>query len=402
MKKIVGLTCAALIGLSGCGADNGTVGTDEPVTLEVMGWSFGTEDTAATNIDRQVVAAYEEANPNVTIELIAPPEGEDYNEYLNSLVASGETPDVFMYSSHATPVTQGWAMDVSDIVKGNDVYNQMIPALTAGGEVNGKVYGIPTLMSNTGIYQNLDILEKNNITPLEPGYTMDELVTNIKATTDDSTKGFDAFMNIIDWYPATLDSNLQWFNFDGETYDFNNEAFVEAVNLTNEICAGEYSIDCAGDDFALEGDWAVSSGQVAYFQSQTNWDVDAGTGQNFDYIGLPEGYNVLIPDYMYVSATTEYPEQAVDFITYFGAESYQQRADFALANDGFLTPPILDNDDYAKVYTDFVTEAGYPQMATDYENAKNDNKTLLEATKVVPSYTDVRYNALTGITNEET
>lgn len=402
MKKLFSLIAVAILALTGCGSDNGTVGTDEPVTLSVMGWSFGTEDAADTNISRQVVAAYEEANPNVTIEIIAPPEGEDYNEYLNSLVASGDVPDVFMYSSHATPVTQGWAMDVSDIVKGNETYKNIVPALTEGGEVNGKVYGIPTNMSSTGIYQNLDILEEKNITPLEPGYTMDDLVANIEAATDDSTKGFDAFSTIVDWYPAMIDSNLQWFNFDGETYDFNNEAFVQAVDLANEICAGEYSMECPGDDFVIDGDWAVSSGQVAYFQTQTNWDVANDTGQNFQYIGMPEGNTVLIPDYMYVSSETEFPEQAVDFITYYGANSYQQRADFVAENGGFLTPPILNNDEYKDTYFSFVEGAGYPELEPEYENSVSDSGVIVEALKVIPSYSDARYNTLTGITNEET
>lgn len=402
MKKLFSLMFAAIIVLTGCGSDSGTVGTDEPVTLKVMGWSFGTEDAADTNVNRQVIKSYEEANPNVTIEVIAPPEGEDYNDYLNSLVASGDTPDVFMYSSHATPVIQGWAMDVSDYVKKNDTYKDMVPALTEGGEVDGKVYGIPTNMSSTGIFQNLDILEAKNITPLEPGYTMDELIANIEASTDDSVKGFDAFSTVIDWYPAMIDSNLMWFNYDGESYDFNNEAFVQAVNLSKEICDGEYSIECAADGFVKEGEWAVSAGQVAYFQTQTNWNVANDTGQNFDYIGMPEGYSVLIPDYMYVSSETEYPEQAVDFITYYGAESYDQRAEFATDNASFLTPPIMDNADFAATYTDYVEGIGYPQMATDYQNAINDENVIVEALKVVPSYSDARYNTLTGITNEET
>ncbi len=402
MKKLLSLMFAAIIVLTGCGSDSSTVGTDEPVTLKVMGWSFGTEDAADTNVNRQVIKAYEEENPNVTIEVIAPPEGEDYNDYLNSLVASGDIPDVFMYSSHATPVTQGWAMDVTDIVKNDDTYATMVPALADGGQVNGKVYGIPTNMSSTGIFQNLDILESKNITPLEPGYTIDELVTNIEAATDDSIKGFDAFSTIVDWYPAMIDSNLMWFNYDGENYDFNNEAFVQAVGLANEICKGEYSTECAGDDFVIDGDWAVSSGQVAYFQTQTNWNVANDTGQDFDYIGMPEGYSVLIPDYMYVSSETEYPEQAVDFITYYGAESYDQRAQFALDNGSFLTPPVVDNDEFAQTYTDYVNDIGYPQMATDYENAISDKNVIVEALKVIPSYSEVRYNTLTGITNEET
>lgn len=400
MKKLVICLGMFIVILSGCSSTS-TELSDEPVTLTVMGWGFGSEDDTE-NINRQIVDAYMSENPNVTIEIISPEEGEDYNELLNSLVAAGETPDLFLYAGNTTPVTQGWALDVTSYLEGNETYESIIPVLSEGGVVGDSTYGIPTAMNFSGIYQNNDLIEQQNQTPLEFGYTMDQLLTNIAGTTSETTKGFDMASLLIDWYPAIIDENIEWYNFDGEKFNYSNEAFTETIGIVNDLCAKEYTTECAGDDFVVNGDWAVASGQVAYFQTLTNWDVAEGTGQNFEYIGLPEGNTILIPDYIYASATTSNPEWAVDFALYYGAESYQMMTDYSIANNMYLTPPITNNAEYGQIYKDYVTESGQANLATAYDNAVSGNSIIMEPVKTEIGYNEARYESSTGLVNEET
>ncbi len=403
MRKIISILAIAVLALTGCGSSAVALDENEQVTLTVMGWGFGEEGTeeADNNINRMVVDAYESLHPNVTIEIVQPAAGEDYNALVMNMAAGGNLPDVFLYAGHQDPVANQWAMDVSDYVKGNDLYDSIHETLRESGKINDAVYGIPVTMNFGGIKINKTMFEDLNITPLSWGFSMDDYMQAVRDLTTDTTKGTNITDNLLDWYPASIDSSLEWYNFNGTEYDYSNEAFKEALDLENQIYSEKLNEASAEEGFFPEGSWPIGDGYIGSVYDFTWWDMkDVPSGDEWEFIGLPGGNVTMVPDYMYVSSTTEHPEWATDFALYYGAGSYEQRYNDAIEHELTVPVPLTSNESDRELYD---TSYSYSEgMINALSTVIDEDKGLVEAFKVTPGYPKSRFTADTGIVNEET
>ncbi len=403
MRKLISLLTIGLLALTGCGASPVELDETEEVTLTVMGWGFGEEGTeeAETNINRLVIDSYEELHPNVTIEVINPAAGEDYNATVMNMAASSDLPDVFLYAGHQDPVVNQWAMDVSDYVKGNETYDSIHESIKEAGKVGDSIYGLPVSMHFGGIKVNTTLFEKLNLEPLTWGFSMEDYMTAIEALSTDTTKGTNISGNISDWYPATQDSSIEWFNFNGSEYDYENEAFLQALAYDQQIFNDKLNEQSAEEGFFPEGSWPIGDGYVGTVYDFTWWDMkDVPSGDNWEFIGLPGGDVTVVPDYMYVSSTTEYPEWATDFAIYYGAGSYEQRYNDAKEHDLTIPLPLTSSTSDRELY-----DAAYADsegMLNAMKAVVDEDKGIVEAFKVTPGYPNSRFNADTGIINDET
>lgn len=84
------------------------------VTLRYANWNLGTEEE--NNLQRQLVAAYVEAHPDVTIEFVDMSGDGRWDEKLTNLTARGELPDVWMADNAPYYVKSGWAADLTELV----------------------------------------------------------------------------------------------------------------------------------------------------------------------------------------------------------------------------------------------------------------------------------------------
>src|SRR5690606_31670862 len=91
MRKVHVLTLVVLAALVLSGA--GAALARQETSLTLMGWSSSqAEDEALA----QQIAAFEEANPGITVEVNLVP---DYDTTLQTTIASGDPPDVFYIDS---------------------------------------------------------------------------------------------------------------------------------------------------------------------------------------------------------------------------------------------------------------------------------------------------------------
>ena len=183
-RKILAASAIAVAGtlaLGGCAAGGGGgQNADGSVTLTF--WHNSTtgdgkkywEDTAA---------AFEEANPGVTIEIQAV-QNEEMDGKLQTALNSGDAPDVFMARGGgklADIVEAGQAMDLTDKIS-DDVKSALGGSLGAF-EVDGKNYGMPVAVLPSGIFTSQDLLTAAGVT--EAPATIDDLVAadeKIRAT----------------------------------------------------------------------------------------------------------------------------------------------------------------------------------------------------------------------------
>lgn len=175
---------AALTGtlvLAGCtGADPGTSGPqfdpDEEITLEMAWW--GDDNRAA--LFAEVIAAFEDEYPNVTVTQTPVGSPDDlFNRLATDFGGGGETaPDLFALGG-AKPQEYGSAgalYDLSQVEQYAHVADYPEFSLTSA-TVDGVVYGLPTGGNATAAFVNLDILAQAGITPPTDGWTWDDLVS---------------------------------------------------------------------------------------------------------------------------------------------------------------------------------------------------------------------------------
>lgn len=164
---------AGALALSGCAGGSGdSSGGGGDVTLTF--WHNSTtgpgkaywEDTAA---------AFEEANPGVTVE-IQSIQNEEMDGKLQTALNSGDAPDIFMARGGgklADIVKAGQVMDLTDGI--TDASKQALGGVLSAFEIDGKNYGMPTSVLPSGIFYAGDLFEAAGITT--PPATIDELET---------------------------------------------------------------------------------------------------------------------------------------------------------------------------------------------------------------------------------
>ncbi|MFF0909373.1 extracellular solute-binding protein [Microbacterium enclense] len=169
-KTLAGAALAAVgvLALGGCAGTGGDSGDGSTLTL----WHNSTtgdgkkywEDTAA---------AFEAANPGVTIEIQAI-QNEEMDGKLQTALNSGDAPDIFMARGGgklADIVEAGQAMDLTDKI--SDEASSALGSSLGAFEVDGKNYGMPVAVLPSGIFYSQDLLTAAGVTA--PPTSIEEL-----------------------------------------------------------------------------------------------------------------------------------------------------------------------------------------------------------------------------------
>ncbi|MDQ1085144.1 MULTISPECIES: extracellular solute-binding protein [Microbacterium] len=156
------LAVAGTLALAGCaGGGGGGQNADGSVTLTL--WHNSTtgdgkqywEDTAA---------AFEEANPGVTIE-IQSLQNEEMDGKLQTALNAGDAPDLFMARGGgklADIVEAGQAMDLTDKI--SPEAKTALGTSLGAFEVDGRNYGMPVAVLPSGIFTSQDLLTAAGVT----------------------------------------------------------------------------------------------------------------------------------------------------------------------------------------------------------------------------------------------
>ncbi|MBA8817274.1 ABC-type glycerol-3-phosphate transport system substrate-binding protein [Microbacterium halimionae] len=174
MRHILTGSAALAIGalaLSGCSGDSGGGDSGGDVSLSV--WQNSTTGDGVAYWE-DAAAAFEEANPGVTVE-IQSIQNEDMDGKLQTALNSGDAPDVFMARGGgklADVVKAGQVMDLTDKIS-SDAASAMSSSLSAF-TYDGKLYGMPLSVLPEGLFYSQDLFDQAGVSGT-PG-TIDELI----------------------------------------------------------------------------------------------------------------------------------------------------------------------------------------------------------------------------------
>src|SRR5690606_17872251 len=143
------------------------------------------------NIERQMLQAFQDMNPDIRIEIIPRPVviGEDGSEsdvswfdFFTAKAYVNELPDVFQVADITTWVTKGWLDDVSDLVE-NDPDFALVPEdIAHDAKFDEFLFALPQAMYYYGYFINRTVYQ--NITghkDIEYGISFEDLLEAAKA-----------------------------------------------------------------------------------------------------------------------------------------------------------------------------------------------------------------------------
>lgn len=164
MKKVL-LFCGlavALFGISGCGGSSDSKTEDGNVKL-VMWHTFSDVETKI--FDKDVVDKYQKDHPNVKIESVRMPAGDEYNQQLVQAISGNSAPDLARVEVTAVPkYAKLGALEKLDGYDGFDkIKEEMHEAPLSTNKYKDGYYGLP-LDTNTRIaIFNNSLLEKAGV-----------------------------------------------------------------------------------------------------------------------------------------------------------------------------------------------------------------------------------------------
>ncbi len=370
-----------------------------PVTIRYANWNVGTEEE--NNIQRQLVAAYVEAHPNVTVEYVDMSAEGGWDAVLTAYAAKGQLPDVFMANNVPLYAQNGWLADLSSYVADDADYQDVPEVLKNAFSYSGKTLGLPAAQFVMGYFVNRDLYAAANLDAPEYGVAVEDFeaaaaeLTNV----DKGILGLDEMEPVIGWYPSTQDANLKWFSFDGAHMNYNSAAFKAAIAKAGEL--RPYTWQGLSEDqkknFKSAGPWEAFLNQEVAVRWDGGWvlpDYVSKATFDWDFIGIPGGNQALVADAIVVSKTAANVDEAYAFAKWmtFSKEAYAKEAELAEAAGTAPKMPVSLDDASLELYRQFVDKPG---VNTALENL---NGSLIESlAKLVPGYINARWEGKPGI-----
>ncbi|HMO10405.1 MAG TPA: sugar ABC transporter substrate-binding protein [Actinotalea sp.] len=313
-------------------------GGAEEVTISYSNFisNGGNEDNLAT-----IVAAFEDANPGVRVEVKTLAYA-DYGTALQTDLAAGTQADVFdvEYANYAG-YQQAGVLAALDGVDGS----VFAPSLLEAYQTDGVQYALPSSFSNVVLFYNKDLFDAAGLDYPTNDWTWADEQAAAEALTDQAAGVFGTYQPIsyYEFYKALAQNGGQFLSDDGATVAFNTPEGVEAAQWlvgkpgttmpTAEQGAGTPDFDSglfADGKLAMwhTGIWMFGS----MADSDVNWDIAVEPGNTTQA-------SAMFSNALGVSATSAHPAEAQAFAEFLAGSdvSAQVRLDA-----GWELPPVAD------------------------------------------------------------
>jgi len=216
----IGIVGASALLLAGCAPaeDSG------PVTITYT--NFISNDGNEENLQK-IVDAFEEENPDISVEVTTLPYG-DYGTALQTDLAAGTVSDVFdiEYSNYAFYQANGVLAPLE--VAAPDAYR---PSLLEAYSTDGVSYALPSSFSTVVLYYNADLFDAAGLEYPTSDWTWADEEAAALAITDQAAGvwGSHQPVSFYEYYKVLAQSGGDFLNADGTAVAFNTPEGLEAA-----------------------------------------------------------------------------------------------------------------------------------------------------------------------------
>ncbi|MDR1512480.1 MAG: sugar ABC transporter substrate-binding protein [Propionibacteriaceae bacterium] len=177
---------------AGCSTGGGsTSGGDPDETGDKTVITYATNgDDALVAAEEKIIAAFEDANPDITVQL-QPTSFADYDTKIGTELRGGGGADIYRVNH---PNAQLWAgagylADLTPVIADNGIDTSVfIPGMLEIGRMDGSLYTLPVDTGNRALYYNLTLFEAVGLA--EPPATWDELKAAVEKFKDHDAYGY--------------------------------------------------------------------------------------------------------------------------------------------------------------------------------------------------------------------
>ncbi len=220
--KHAAVAFVAAVALSSAGAQTVTFG----------GWSG--EEEAARPVIMEMIATFNAANPDATVEWLGYPWAQVQQNFL-LLLRSGTAPEVAQLQDRWLPTfgALGALADMNDVFGREFIESRIAPGLLTVGQYEGRQLGLPWIAGSIGLVANLKVLEDAGIAELPA--TIDDFVAALEAI-----KAHDANsvpFAITTTGNATISTDFQvWlWTFGGNLFDAEGNVTVDSAEAEQAL-----------------------------------------------------------------------------------------------------------------------------------------------------------------------
>lgn len=332
----VGIAAAAALALSGCAA--GDAADDGQVTIAYT--NFISNDGNEENL-QAIVDAFEEENPDITVEVTTLPYA-DYGTALQTDLAAGTVSDVFdiEYANYAQYQANGVLAELP--VENPDAYRQ---SLLEAYQTDGTQYALPSSFSAVVLYYNADLFDAAGVEYPTSDWTWADEQAAAEKLTDAAAGvwGDHQPVSFYEFYKTLAQNGGEFLNEDGTEVAFNTPEGIEAAEwlvgksgtVMPTIEQGQGTPDFDTNLFT-EGKLAMMHTGIWVFGTVADvpfgWDIAVEPGNT-------EQASAVFSNAIGVSSGSEHPEAAAKFAQFLTSSDVmvQTRLD-----SGWELPPISD------------------------------------------------------------
>ncbi|MSQ89974.1 MAG: extracellular solute-binding protein [Phycisphaerales bacterium] len=336
---------------------------DSRTELVVMHWS-GEGGQEEDQIVEDALRTFERDHPTLRVRRINPGDAGSFYTKLQTMMASGDPPDVFYVGSERIPafVTLGLlapldgllAADarsqVSDRLDLAAFYPATVAAFQYDGEQCGRgaLYGIPKDFTTVGFYWNKDLFARAGLQPPSANWSWDEFIADARAI--GRLPGCTG-AEFVTW-PAMVRAYLMSDGLDvkGSSFDdlrTSDPKVLAALERLRSWRHDESGALTSGKSKIATGSSVFLSGKVGLAGPFGRWVVPsyrkipspAAGGFEWDFAPLPRGEvesNIVLTVSWSISSESKHPEEAWKLVRFLSGEQNQR----ALAQLGLAIPTI--------------------------------------------------------------
>ncbi|WP_326822325.1 ABC transporter substrate-binding protein [Streptosporangium sp. NBC_01756] len=322
------LPMAGLLGLAvlaaGCGSSS------EPVTSGKVAISYAIWDKNDQASAEKIIAAFQQANPNVTVKLEITP-WDQYWTKLQTVASGGTAPDVFwMNSLNLRMYAKGGIIAPLDESKVTDLPQ----AVVDGYRHDGKLYGLPFSVSIPALWYDKKIFDAAGVKYPTADWTWDDVKAAAKKLTDPSKKQFGILAPMLDqvgFYNTMIQAGGHVVSADGKKSGFDEPGSIQGLEfwtgLIKDQVAPVAEVYADTDTIQLfqSGKYGMQYGGVWF--ASTYW-ANPEIRERIDVAPLPKGPTqeavILLGLANAVSAKSEHPKESAAFAEFVASAQAQK------------------------------------------------------------------------------
>jgi xylobiose transport system substrate-binding protein len=380
-----GASVLALLTATACGGGGGAADDDMHV------WMY--QDTLVVVQDAAVERFNAESEVQAVIDEVP---GDNYEERLRTAMGSSEQPDVFFNwgaGSIEPYVEQDMLMPLDDLLERDpELAEAFIPSVLESGQVDGVQYGIPLRGTQPVIlFYNQALFDEVGV---EPPETWEDLLDLVDAFTEADVTPF-ALAGADPW------TEQMWLQYlvdriggpevfqridDGDMEGWRDPAVLEAAEAVRDLVdRGAFGDSYASVSYTEGGASTLLSEGRAAMHLMGSWEYSTLLDQDPEFAENELGYTVFPPmpggegdpenvvgnptNYFSVTADTEFPEEAQEFLGYTSQEEYVadmvENGEVPTTTDAEEAVADSPNPEFAVFQYEMVRDAPHFQLSWD-------------------------------------